>query len=58
MKVKITYPTGELQAGLTYDLPADEAREIIRLDHGFAVETEAEEQPKPKPRKAKKEGDA
>lgn len=35
MKVKITHPFGELRAGLVYDLPNEEAREVIEKDFGF-----------------------
>jgi hypothetical protein len=53
MKVKITFPIPEksLQAGLIYDLPEKEAREIVENDWGFAVD-------EPKPRKPKKDSES
>lgn len=46
MKVKITHPSGEYKAGLEYDLPEDEALELIEKEQAVEIK-----EPK---RKAKK----
>lgn len=40
MKIKITHPLPDLQAGLIYDLPEKQAKEIIAKDLGFEIDVE------------------
>lgn len=38
MKIKLTYPTNGMEAGLIYDLPDDEAREYISQGVAVAID--------------------
>jgi hypothetical protein len=53
MKIKITCPVPEenLHAGLIYDLPDEQAQDLIDQEKAFAIEEPA------KARKAKKDGE-
>lgn len=37
MKIKITHPTLNYQAGLVYDVPDKEAQELIKKDYAFEI---------------------
>ncbi len=37
MKIKITHPIKDYQAGLVYDVPDKEAQELIKKDYAFEV---------------------
>jgi hypothetical protein len=48
MRIKITFPINNYQAGLIYEVPYDEAVDLIKSDMAIEIKEEQEEKPKPK----------
>lgn len=48
MRIKITFPINGYQAGLIYEVPYDEAVDLIKSDMAIEIREEEEEKPKPK----------